>query len=395
MNIQTHIRTNLWLAIQSTYEAGNYSHAILDAMHYLSNILREKTGVDGDGATLVGQALGGDSPRLRINKFQTETERNEQRGIESILRGLYQAIRNPRSHEQIEDKQETADAIIYFINYLLSIIEKSEEPFVISRFMERVFDPDFYKSQQYAELLVDEVPTNKRFDVLVAIYRDKLNGDIYNVGLVIRALINKLSEDQIKQFLGIVSDEIGSITNEKEFRYNFYLLPPNLWEQIQELPKLRAENRVIKAIKDGQAIGQSCRQGALATWARSHFRYFKLKEQIGNAFITKLETDSTLGKYYVVNLFLTQLPDVVLSSHHIERCVKAISNIIRNGNNEIRNTLIDDFWLLPENWKNIFTDSLKDLIDENSVIGYTPDGEPIPFLAKIEPKTSEEDDIPF
>jgi len=94
MNLQTHIRNSLWLAIQSTYQAGNYSHAILDAMHYLSNVLREKTGVDGDGTTLVGQALGGDSPRLRINKLQTETERNEQRGIESVLRGLYQAIRN-------------------------------------------------------------------------------------------------------------------------------------------------------------------------------------------------------------------------------------------------------------------------------------------------------------
>jgi hypothetical protein len=54
MNLQTHIRNSLWLAIQSTYEAKNYSHAILDAMHYLSNVLREKTGVDGDGATLVG-----------------------------------------------------------------------------------------------------------------------------------------------------------------------------------------------------------------------------------------------------------------------------------------------------------------------------------------------------
>jgi uncharacterized protein (TIGR02391 family) len=155
MNLQTHIQNNLWLAIQSTYETGNYSHAILDAIHYLSNVLREKTGVDGDGATLVGQALGGDSPRLRINKLQTETEKNEQRGFENILRGIYQAIRNPRSHEQIGDSQDNADAIIYFVNYILGIIEKSEEPFVLTKFISRVFDPDFYKTQRYVELLVD------------------------------------------------------------------------------------------------------------------------------------------------------------------------------------------------------------------------------------------------
>ncbi len=101
--------------------AKNYSHSIVDAMHHFSTVLRDKAGVDGDGAALVGQALGGDSPRLKINKLQTETERNQQHGIESILRGMYQAIRNPRSHEQIEDTQETADAIIVFINYLLGI----------------------------------------------------------------------------------------------------------------------------------------------------------------------------------------------------------------------------------------------------------------------------------
>ena len=76
MNLQTLIRTDLWLAISNTYLAENYSHAILDSMHHLSNLLRDKTGVDGDGASLVGQALGGDSPRLRLNKLQTETERN-------------------------------------------------------------------------------------------------------------------------------------------------------------------------------------------------------------------------------------------------------------------------------------------------------------------------------
>ena len=151
--------------------------AILDAMHYVSSVLRDKTGVDGDGTALVGQALGGDSPRLRINKLQTETEKNEQRGIESILRGMYQAIRNPRSHEQIQDTQEIADAVIYFIDYLLGVVEGAEEPFVMSKFMTRIFDPDFVKSQRYAELLVDQIPTNKRFDALITVYREKLNGE--------------------------------------------------------------------------------------------------------------------------------------------------------------------------------------------------------------------------
>lgn len=394
MNLQTHIKRDLWLAIQSTYEAGNYSPAIVDAMHYMSNVLREKTGVDGDGKSLVGQALGGDSPRLRINKLQTDTERNEQQGIESILRGMYQAIRNPRSHEQIEDNQETADSIIYFINYLLNVIESSEEPFVISSFMKRVFDPDFYNSQQYAELLVEKIPSNKRFDVLVAIYREKLNGDINNIGLIIQALISKLSEDQVKQFVEIVSDEFSSITDEKEFRYNLHLFSPNLWEQLQEIARLRAENRVIKSIKEGEVEGDKCKRGALATWARGHFRYFKLKEQIGTAFIEKLESNYFSKQFYVTEYFMQQLPIVVLNSYGILRCVKAISISIINGNTTIRNSLVDNISNFPQDWQKKFQESLKELIDEDDPKHYLFDG--TGFIDKEDSLPDEiDDDIPF
>lgn len=82
MNLKTHIHPQLWLAISNTYEAENYSHSILDAIHYLSDMLREKSGQDGDGQSLVGKALGGKSPILRINKLQTESERNVQKGLQ-------------------------------------------------------------------------------------------------------------------------------------------------------------------------------------------------------------------------------------------------------------------------------------------------------------------------
>lgn len=119
MDIQCHIRLPLWQAIESTYVAKNYSQAILAAVHHLSAVLRERSGSDDDGVRLVGQALGGDSPPIRLNRLQTETEKNQQVGTLLILNGIYQAIRNPRSHGQVVDDKETADAIIYFINYLL------------------------------------------------------------------------------------------------------------------------------------------------------------------------------------------------------------------------------------------------------------------------------------
>jgi Protein of unknown function (Hypoth_ymh) len=54
MNLQTNISNHLWDAIASTYETGNYSHSVLEALHRLTTVLRERSGVDGDGASLVG-----------------------------------------------------------------------------------------------------------------------------------------------------------------------------------------------------------------------------------------------------------------------------------------------------------------------------------------------------
>ncbi|WP_082874669.1 TIGR02391 family protein [Burkholderia sp. MSMB1589WGS] len=70
MNLQTHIPEALWDAIRVAYEAENYSHAVLDATHFISNLLRERAGVDGDGSALIGQALGGLKPECETLRSQ-------------------------------------------------------------------------------------------------------------------------------------------------------------------------------------------------------------------------------------------------------------------------------------------------------------------------------------
>jgi len=232
MNLKTLIKPELWLAISNTYEAENYSDAILDAMHYLTDILRDKSGADGDGAALVGQALGGDSPRLKLNKLETETDKNIQKGVEQIIRGLYFAIRNPRSHEQLEDPKTTADSVILFINYLISLLDKSEEPFTPQKFLTRVFDSDFVETDHYASLLVMDVPAAKRKDTLIEVFRRKEDGEGKKLHYIVKALLDVLSEDQIADFLSLVSDELKTIKEEKAIRLILQMLSPNLWPKV-------------------------------------------------------------------------------------------------------------------------------------------------------------------
>ena len=233
-------------------------------------------------------------------------------------------------------------------------------------------------------------------------YTEKLDGDIHQIGLVIRALISRLPDDQVKQYLAIVSDEMTTIQADQEFRYNLHLLPPQLWGQLPEIPRLRMENRVIRAIGEGQSVNGDCRRGARATWAGGLFRYFTLKDQVGTAFIEKLQSNLAPSRHYVVEWFLFQLPSVILSPYRVSQCVRALSKSIREGDETMHNAVIQNIGSLPDEWQKEFVGDLKDRTDARRPEIYLPDG--TPFLKSNEPDYPEnenadipvlEDDIPF
>ena len=90
----------------------NYFHAVLEATKSIASFLRQRTGLTSDGADLVKEALLGPDPPLRINAFQTETEKGEQRGFGNLLIGLFGTFRNPTAHApRIEWPMPEADAL--------------------------------------------------------------------------------------------------------------------------------------------------------------------------------------------------------------------------------------------------------------------------------------------
>jgi hypothetical protein len=72
MNLQTSIDAGLWAAVQATYEAGNYTGAILDSIHLLSDLIRNKVSVRGStGLTHdpVNERNGDVTPTERVLSF--------------------------------------------------------------------------------------------------------------------------------------------------------------------------------------------------------------------------------------------------------------------------------------------------------------------------------------
>jgi len=309
LNIEAEISESLWIAIESSYSSQNYSSAILDAVVYLSNIVRERTGLESDGVALAGSAFGGKNPKLKVNKLQTESDRNVQKGIEQIFRGIFQGIRNPRSHEKYNDNKDDADAIILFINYLLKIISESKSPFTKSEFLNKVFDPYFPDNAKYSELLVSEIPVKYRLEILINTFREKYRGASKKHRIFFQALLEKLKPDEISQLSDVISEELEQVNEESTIRETIQILPTDFWKNIKESVRIRTENILIESIKSGKydSIKETCHSGALGTLAESLLKDFITKDDILYILLDKLGSDNKLESDYVFKYFFISL----------------------------------------------------------------------------------------
>lgn len=90
----------------------NYFHAVLEATKSVASKLRDKSGLDLDGSKLADASLGGSSPRVKINNYQTQSEKSEQKGFLNLVKGLFGTFRNPTAHEaRIEWDMDESDAL--------------------------------------------------------------------------------------------------------------------------------------------------------------------------------------------------------------------------------------------------------------------------------------------
>jgi uncharacterized protein (TIGR02391 family) len=309
MNLETEINQDLWLSIRRSYETRLWSNAILDAIHFLSDALRTKTGLQSDGAALVGQALGGKNPKLRLNRLQTDSEKDVQRGVEQLLRGIYSAFRNPRSHERPEDTEADADVIIVFINYLLRLIGHAGTDFSLETCVQHVLEENFVPTARYAKLLVSEIPSRHRLDVFLTVFQRKHTADGQKLRYFFDEVLSQLSADEQEEAFRAISDELRETNEESVIRAVLAALDPEYWPRLDEIARLRIEHRLIRSMEDGRYSTERkrCSGGGLATWAIAFFSKFTLKEDAHCALVGKLQSNSTEAQDYVFEYFIGSL----------------------------------------------------------------------------------------
>jgi uncharacterized protein (TIGR02391 family) len=330
-SVQIEIPETLWKAVSRSYESENYQGAILDSIVALATAIREKTGLDADGIALVGKAFGGDSPLLRLNKLRTESEENEQRGIEAILRGVFQGLRNPRAHTQMNDDRRTCDVILAMMTWLWTVVERAGTQFTIESFLERATDKDFVESEEYADLLVQEIPGTKVFDVAVAVLdkRGSIEPDPFS--LMITCLEKRLSGEQKGELIYLVSEILRKTNDDGDIRCLVTAYSGARWAMIGRAARLRIENKLIKSIGEGRCDHQGrLAGGALGTWITGISENLELRAEYRRQLVRKLQSEHYEELAYVFRWFHTDILEAD-NSEPEPQLVRAINAGLRRG----------------------------------------------------------------
>lgn len=92
--------------------ADNYFHCVLEATKSVADKIRERAGVEGDGAGLVDRVFSVQTPLLALNSLRSESEQSEQKGFAHLLKGVFGMFRNVTAHApRVRWAVERADAL--------------------------------------------------------------------------------------------------------------------------------------------------------------------------------------------------------------------------------------------------------------------------------------------
>lgn len=363
MDLKVNLDHDLWEAIEKNYENESYSSAILDAMHLLTDTIRNKTGLEGDGSSLIGQAFGGNNPKIQLNKLQTDSEKNVQKGIQDILRGLYTAIRNPRSHDKHSDTKEEADSIIYFIGYLLNVIDKSKVSFEEEIFLRRVFDKHYVRTEEYSKLLVSEIPKRQRTNIAITIILKRKGGDIYNLGYFFKALLDELEDSEISRVYKVIGEELKYTSSDEDIRTILHIAPAKYWGKLDKVVKIRVENILLEDVKMGRynLSSEQCRFGSLGTWIETeHLENFEGFSEWTKAIVDKMLGDNEEEDVYIKKFFWDKICKA--NYNNLDFWLKFYFQVgLKNKDEKIVNRLEQQIMFDEKHpWWEVFKEELKD-----------------------------------
>lgn len=299
------IREDLYKAIKSHYEQGDYTEALRDAMFFIRDLLQEKSGLENkDNTELIEASLLGKNAAIKINKYETKSEVNFQEGVGFALKGLVMHLRNPISHDRIEYSEQDADAQILYINYLVNQIDKSSGRQLITDWMVYLHGSNFTSSKVFAQELIKELPKKQQYDLLVNIWRDRSSFEPHSINNFIDELVDKLSSQEKTSFINIMNTELINCSGDRELSMMFNFFAKHFYVNLKKIVKIHIEDIVKKGIENGICIDGKSKgnNAATATWAEDYINNFFTKEEIikviRKRFLSSQESSEYIRKFF-------------------------------------------------------------------------------------------------
>lgn len=320
------VRPELLSLLEDRLAAGAHTDAVLMAFRHLTEQLRELGGKDGDGVALVGQALGGNAPPIRINPLRKQSDRDEQKGLEQLVRGLYTGIRNPRTHEHREDTAEFCFRIVLVLDTVLDFLENRVTEFDVDGFCQRIFDPHFVPSHEYAEAVIADVPESFLFDAFREVFHRRSEGDPKALRFAFEALLGRMDGDSLKQATEVMAGALRGETEAERISEVLEILRSDLWGSLPADVRLRLERMVVESCRQGSYdyYQERTEGGDLGRWGSKFGKDFSSREDLVHAIVRRLY-ENWGSQNYVARHYLYALPDIVPSEDEIAEVARAMT----------------------------------------------------------------------
>lgn len=127
-----HVHPQLEKSVELLYKS-EFVSAAREAVVTVETVLRSKSGLDSHGESLASNALAFSydqktaqitkQPLIAVNKLETDSERNEQKGLMFMLMGFFTGIRNIYQHSHVGSGVSNSIATIIQASYFLDILD--------------------------------------------------------------------------------------------------------------------------------------------------------------------------------------------------------------------------------------------------------------------------------
>lgn len=88
-------------AASDLFTDGHYSQAVFEAFKALERRIKQQSGIDDSGWSLMSAAFDGDPPPIDLAVETGRSGQDEQEGLKLVFMGVSKGLRNPKGHELV------------------------------------------------------------------------------------------------------------------------------------------------------------------------------------------------------------------------------------------------------------------------------------------------------